>query len=244
MKRSSGLTAIAAAGLCVTAGSAGAYGNRVHNGGFENTTLTAPGSAYGTVPYWNFQYWPPIRLWFPGTADSPTDPNALWGPANGSANGLPATSPSGGKYIEQDANFLGAPFTQTINFLAPGHVYKLDFEWALGQWRYAANVGVTAQWTASLGTESYSTSVASIPAAGFSGWVHQTFYFHPTSATEVLSFLSSGSGDPPLALIDGVSLVRIDDGTRVPEPAAWTLMLVGLGALGGLARRRRRVAAA
>lgn len=35
------------------------------------------------------------------------------------------------------------------------------------------------------------------------------------------------------------SVGAVGPGTSVPEPAAWTMMLVGFGALGGLVRRRR-----
>jgi hypothetical protein len=60
--------------------------------------------------------------------------------------------------------------------------------------------------------------------------------FTATAATDVLSFLSTGtpSGVPPFALLDGVSMVA------VPEPSGAALMIVGVLALAGLRIARRR----
>jgi hypothetical protein len=53
-----------------------------------------------------------------------------------------------------------------------------------------------------------------------------------------LEAISSSSGDPPFALIDNVQLFA------VPEPASWALMILGVGAVGAIARRRRALVAA
>jgi len=60
-----------------------------------------------------------------------------------------------------------------------------------------------------------------------------TFTAH--TSTQVLSFLSVGTGDPPLVFLDGVNL------SAVPEPGTFALMLAG-GAM--LAWRRSRAARA
>jgi hypothetical protein len=55
----------------------------------------------------------------------------------------------------------------------------------------------------------------------------QTFTFLYTGGISTLSFFAVGgpSGEPPLVLLDGVTLYD------VPEPAAWTAFLTGALAL-------------
>ena len=71
---------------------------------------------------------------------------------------------------------------------------------------------------------------------GFSGWMQETMTFTATSTSETLSSLAIGtpSGQPPFALLDGVTL------SDVPEPASWGLMVSGLVGLIGYMRWRRR----
>ena len=74
---------------------------------------------------------------------------------------------------------------------------------------------------------------------GFTGWQHEALGFTATSASETLSFLAHGNLPvPPFAMVSTVSI------PGVPEPATWTLMILGVGAMGGLARRRRMAAVA
>jgi hypothetical protein len=54
--------------------------------------------------------------------------------------------------------------------------------------------------------------------------------FTATATTETLGFFANGVGAPPFALLDGVSLVD------APEPATWTVMIMGL--LGVASARR------
>jgi hypothetical protein len=51
---------------------------------------------------------------------------------------------------------------------------------------------------------------------------------------------TDGLGPPP----DSIGPITNFTLVAVPEPAAWTLMLVGLGAIGAVARRRVRAAVA
>jgi hypothetical protein len=89
----------------------------------------------------------------------------------------------------------------------------------------------------SLGSETFSTPAVTYPAKGFTGWMTQTFSFTASSSSEVLSFLAEGtsSGLPPVSLLDGVSLTA-------PEPASWTMLILGLVGLGVVVRKRRRSA--
>ncbi len=80
----------------------------------------------------------------------------------------------------------------------------------------------------SLGGQSFTTSSIAVASGGFSGWMTQTFTFTATGASEALTFLAQGTptGLPPIAALDGVSLVA------VPEPGSIALFAAGLGLLG------------
>jgi len=165
---------------------------------------------------------------------------ALWGPGNGSANGL-TVSPNGGAFVGADPDFNNGAISQTITGLTPGQSYNLDFFFAASQ--QAGFLGATSGgWQVTLGSQVENTPLLPNVSKGFSGWVPEQLVFTATSGTETLSFLATGTGGaalPPFALLDGVTL------TPVPEPATWALMLVGVGALGaGLRMRRREVFAA
>lgn len=79
----------------------------------------------------------------------------------------------------------------------------------------------------------------------YSGSLAQAQPFTATSAvttlaagTYTLTFSAHTAIGDNSALIDGVSI--ISEGA-VPEPASWAMMLVGMGAIGFAARRRRNV---
>ena len=250
---------------CTLAAAAPASANLVHNGGFESfvsggpnlfvndvivaNTIGATGPTILTA--WNYipPHDPAVWIASPGAADTVDAVRRdglhaqLWGPGNGSANGLPATSPAGGNYLVNDGDTqYSYPISQTITGLTPGRNYTLGFYWAAGQWRYVGGATNT-RWLVTLGTVTYATPVANIPSQGFVPWTLQQFVFTPAAATEVLTFLSSGgpAGLPPSALLDGVTLDAVRNGS-VPEPATWATMVVGL-AVAGTAMRRRRVVA-
>jgi hypothetical protein len=222
--------------------------NLVTNGSFTDSTgggqlgFNTTATDWATSGY-NF-------LFTSGSADS-TGVNGsagnlkLYGPGDGSANGLPASSPDGGNYVGADGAYEVGAITQTISGLTALHTYAVSFYWAAAQQSgfgctSPANPGgcTTDQWQVSLGGQTLSTPVANtgLSQGGFSGWMYQTLIFTATSATETLSFLAVGtpSGQPPFALLDGVSL------TATPEPGTFMLMagtlLLGVGRL---AHRKR-----
>ena len=160
---------------------------------------------------------------------------ALWGPNNGSANGLPAASPDGGNFIGEDGAYQTGALSQTINGLVAGQKYAVSFDWA-GAQQHGFDGKNTEQFIVSLGDESKATKVYHNPSHGFSGWMQQTFVFTATDSSETLSFLAKGTpnGVPPFSLLDGVSMTA-----SVPEPATWTMMILGIGGVGAIARRRR-----
>lgn len=218
--------------------------NLVTNGDFESTTAGVGQLGYNT----NASGWTTNGynfLFASGTADT-TGVNGqygnlkLWGPNDGSANGLTSSSPSGGNFIGADGDFHVDAITQTINNLIAGNSYTLDFSWA-GAQQSPYNGASTEQWKVSLGGQTLSTSVVNLASHGFSGWMHESFTYIASSSTEVLSFLAVGgpSGLPPFVLLDGVSL----NATAVPEPETLTLLGIGLlGCLGFFKQQKKRQA--
>jgi hypothetical protein len=216
--------------------------NLVVNGDFEDTTNGAGrmgditnATGWVTTGY-NF-------IFSPGTADT-TGANStqygaltLWGPNNGgdTTSGILGNSPTGGNFVGADGAFEVGAITQTITGLVAGQQYSVGFDWAGAQ--QAGFTGNTSEsWIVSLGSQSYSTTIANDISHGFTGWTHTTFTFTADGSSDVLSFLAAGTpdGEPPFSLLDGVSL------TAVPEPASMTIMGSGLAALGFIRRRRAK----
>ena len=162
----------------------------------------------------------------------------IYGPASGYNNGFANIRP-GSPIVELDAggDYRGSLY-QTLNGLTPGATYNVSFDWGGGQQTCCSGT-TTEQLQVSFGGSTQSTIVWHNPQAGFSGWMHESFNFTADATSDVLSFVAVGtpSGYPPVALLSGVSA------SAVPEPAAWTMMIVGIGALGAVARRRRAMSA-
>jgi len=236
--RKAAVMGITAAALLMAASAAQAT-DLVVNGGFETTTngggqLGFNTNATGwTTNGYNF-------LFTSGTADDPgvtgSDGNLkLWGPGGGvgysaySNNGLPASSPAGGNYVAADGAYEVGAITQTINDLTIGDEYAVSFYWA-GAQQSGFSGNTTEGWDVSLGSTTQDTTIVHDVSLGFTGWQYQTFDFTASSSTEVLSFLAVGtpSGEPPFALLDGVSMTQV-----TPEPATLPLLLTGMmGCLG------------
>jgi hypothetical protein len=161
----------------------------------------------------------------------------LWGPGDGSNNGLPATSPDGGNYIAADGAYQTAPISQTINGLTSGTQYTVSF-WYAGAQQQGFDGVTTEKWLVSLGGQQLSTATLTDPSHGFTGWQYATLTFTATSSSSVLSFLAAGTpgGEPPFSLLDGVTLSAV---SAVPEPTSAAIMLTGLLAVGLLVRRRQ-----
>ena len=242
-------TSVAALSFLGALGVAFAGPNLVQNGGFEQTTGLDP-----TVFNENtgIDDWviggdnPAINLVMPQNVQTPPFAGAiqyLWGPSNATpvANGL-TVSPVGGNFIAQDGDYYyHGTISQTINGLTPGKKYDVSFYWAVAQANGFGFPGgnVDNQYFVSLGAETQSTALVTVPYQGFSGWMLENFVFTATDVSEDLSFMAEGGVDigiPPMALLDGVSL------TSVPEPSTWAMLLTGFGGLALAVRLRRRAA--
>jgi hypothetical protein len=246
--KSAVIAAIVGLALALAGASAKAT-NLVNNGSFEQltggigqigyngTTLTSWGNGHdsgGNLGY-NFVY-------SSGSADT-TGANGdsgnvkLWGPGDGSSNGLPATSPDGGNYIAADGAYQTAPISQTIGGLTVNAKYAVSFYYAGAQ--QSGFTGTTTEaWDVSLGTQTIDTTTLNDANHGFTGWQYTTLTFTATSTSEVLSFLAAGTpdGEPPFTLLDGVSMTQV---VATPEPASAAMLLTGLIAIGVIARRRQ-----
>jgi hypothetical protein len=232
-------------------GGAASAANLVQNGGFESNGGNGQVGDGTTLANWSTSA-PPASYVFVYNADggassgssadvlgdpAPGEYGAVhvWGPDDGSANGL-TESPGGGAFITSNPAFQNSAITQTISGLTAGASYELKFDWAGGEQQ--GFDGTTSEgWQVSLGSQTFNTGNMGIGDKGFTGWQNGDFTFTATGPSETLSFLATGVGvaaEPPLALLDDVSL------TPVPEPAAWALMFTGVGVLGAALRLRRR----
>jgi Protein of unknown function (DUF642)/PEP-CTERM motif len=224
----------------LTLGISAQASNLVVNGDFETTTA-GPNFQFDnntTAPPWTSSGY--NFIFAPGAADTVGATGQfgnlqLWGPGNGSANGLPATSPSGGNYVGADGAFEVGAISQTINGLTAGNSYVVSFWWG-GAQQSGFTGATTEQWQVSLGGQTQSTVVLNNASHGFTGWQSQSFTYTATSSSELLSFLAVGTptGVPPFVLLDGVTL----NASSVPEPGTITLMLGGL--LGGIGALRSK----
>ena len=208
--------------------------NLVTNGSFEQTTLSTSGFLTNTdVTGWTTTSGYTFEV-FPGT-------ETTTGIGNGvklypSSTGSIPTSPDGFKYLAADGGYQTGTTSQTINNLVVGQQYQLTFDQAAAQQQGYSGV-TTDYWQVSFGSQSQNSTLMTNPSQSFTGWQTQSLIFTATSTSQVLGFLAVGTpaGQPPFALLDGVSL------TAVPEPSSWALMIVGLlGVIGARAWYCRR----
>jgi hypothetical protein len=149
-------------------------------------------------------------------------------------NVIPNSSPDGGNYLALDGAFEVGPLSQQLSGLTVGNSYDLTFYMAAGQQSgYEAPQGLTEKFDVTLGGQTLSTPVITYANRGFVDWSLVKLTFTADSVNPILSFLSVGTpdGQPPFALLDGVSL------ESVPEPST---CLVGTMLFGALALRRNR----
>lgn len=144
-------------------------------------------------------------------------------------------------------NAVQGELQQQINGLHVGQTYVLTFDFAGAQLqdRTGATTDLlNVSMIGASGTQSFQTD-SGVPlndaSQSATGWELETFTFVASDSSELLKFLAVGTpnGDPPMALLDNVSLTGPGG---VPEPATWGLMIVGVAAVGASLRRRRAMA--
>jgi hypothetical protein len=199
----------------------------VTNGSFETTTAVDAQLGFNatvlgwSVPAPNNSY---TMIYAAGDADAAGAASTygnlkLWGPANGSANGLPASSPDGGNYLAEDGAFQVGAISQTINGLTIGQQYTLTFYYA-GAQQFGFDGTTTEGFDVSFGAQTLDTPILNNADHGFTGWQQQTMTFTADGTSDVLSFLAVGTpnGEPPFTLLDGVSL-----NAATPEVGSWLM---------------------
>jgi len=239
--------------------------NLVQNGSFESTTLSAPGyfsvnsgtSTASNVTGWSvacsYTYnascsagLPDLTLVVPSGLTTSPSSNVPYG--NGMLY-LAALSPDGGNFVADDGDsHYQAAFYQSITGLNPGDSYNVSFYQAAGQQEGPYASAITDFWQVGLGLSFNSgdsvyhdSATMSTPNQGFTAWQQQTVSFTATATTEVLSFIAGGgpAGEPPIALVDGISMTDTTTSGAAPEPSSLALVGIGLAGL-FVARRQRR----
>jgi hypothetical protein len=138
----------------------------------------------------------------------------------------PGFSPNGGNYVAIETETAGpGTVRETIGALTVGNRYTLSF--------YVGQEAVgPITWTVTLAGVTLTTKTVST-----AGWttapIAVTFTATAPESGGLLSFVATTtSGGPPIALLDGVSIIA------APEPASITLLAIGGLGMAGLRRRR------
>jgi uncharacterized protein DUF642/PEP-CTERM motif-containing protein len=160
------------------------------------------------------------------------EPLAWIGPTN--PFGLTA-SPGGGSYFLDLTDYrAGAPFSGVSQTIAtsPGATYSLTFELGSSP-QYGVQDGVLA----SAGSASQSFATTNNGSQN-NLWQPETFSFRATGSTTDISLV--GNLGANYIGLDNVSVVE----TAVPEPAAWLMLLAGVGGVGAALRSCQKPAVA
>ncbi len=143
-------------------------------------------------------------------------------------NNVAGIAYDGVNYVELDADSNSLAY-QALNTIQ-GQQYQLTFAYSPRENVPSASNGISVFWNGDL----LGTYSGDGVAAGNS-WILQTATVWGNGGPSVLAFVAVGTSDSYGGSLDAVSL------TAVPEPESITLMLAGIGVVGFVAARRRRM---
>ena len=216
MKTPATLFTIAALASLVTAGAANAATELVVNGSFESNVISSPYAQLSAVTGWT------------SSVSGNTAFEIQKGATQGGLSGFNPVAADGKQYLELNTESLSST-SQTLATTAGGN-YTLSFAYSgRPDTPGGANSLMNVYWGSTLLTP---TSLV-----GNTGGVWQSYSQNLTAlgSSTVLRFESIGPVSAPTygSYLDNVSVMA-----AVPEPETYAMMLLGLGLLGFMARRK------
>lgn len=216
MKMPATLLKIAALATLVTAGAANAATELVVNGSFESNAINTPFAQLSAVTGWT------------SSAKGNSAFEVQKGAKQGGVSGFNPFAADGKQYLELNTD-RQTSVSQSLATTAGG-MYALSFSYSgRPDTARGANSLMNVYWGSTLLTPS--------PLVGNTSGVWQTFSQNVSAlgSSTLLRFESVGPASSPSygSYLDNVSVM-----TAVPEPESYAMMLLGLGLLGFMARRK------
>ena len=216
MKMPATLLKIAALAALATAGTANAATELVVNGSFENNVISSSWAALSSVTGWT------------SSASGNSAFEIQKGATQGGQGGFNPVAAAGTQYLELNAASLTS-VSQSIATTAGG-TYALSFA-------YSGRPDTPGGASSLMNVYWGSTLLTPTALIGNTSGVWQTYSQNVSAlgSSTLLRFESIGPVSAPTygSYLDNVSVM-----TAVPEPESYAMMLLGLGLLGFMARRK------
>lgn len=203
--------------------------NLLTNGGFEAPAIGGFFQNFGSgstgITGWTVDAFTP----FGGSGGNVDIVNGLFTP------GGPSPAAEGVQFLDLVGFGTVGSIYQTFNTVA-GNGYTLTFSYSHNLFGgdpsasadFGLYDGVFGSLLAPFGSFSHNSGTSTNL-----DWQNFTFSFVAASAQTTLAFGNSAGGNNAGVLLDNIAV------NAVPEPAAWALMIMGFGLVGGAVRRRK-----